>query len=156
MNTGCWRHSFDCDSERDPVYRCFTSSTCWYTFIVRRALELKIWKALRLDAGRLILWAEVIYLANSWYMTNYLLQVLKFEKGSQTPSLTLGEALVPGSDTSHFCKPTDVAVASNGEFFVADGWIFDTTKLLSKSQQTNNFSTLIHWCLLLQKLIGSL
>lgn len=27
-----------------------------------------------------------------------------------------------GSDENHFCQPTDVAVASNGIFFVADGY----------------------------------
>jgi len=46
---------------------------------------------------------------------------MKIEKGSRTPSLVLGEKLVPGSDDTHFCKPTDVAVANNGDFFVADG-----------------------------------
>lgn len=30
--------------------------------------------------------------------------------------------MIPGSDDKHFCKPTDVAVASTGEFFVADGY----------------------------------
>lgn len=29
---------------------------------------------------------------------------------------------VPGSDDNHFCKPTDVAVAENGDFFVSDGY----------------------------------
>lgn len=38
------------------------------------------------------------------------------------PSLVLGEAFVPGKDDHHFCKPTDVAVASNGIFFVSDGY----------------------------------
>jgi peptidylamidoglycolate lyase len=38
------------------------------------------------------------------------------------PSLTLGEAFVPGSDEKHFCKPTDVAVSSSGIFFVSDGY----------------------------------
>ncbi|GMT30443.1 hypothetical protein PFISCL1PPCAC_21740 [Pristionchus fissidentatus] len=38
------------------------------------------------------------------------------------PLLTLGEKLVPGEDTAHFCQPTDVAVAKNGIFFVADGY----------------------------------
>lgn len=28
----------------------------------------------------------------------------------------------PGSDNEHFCKPTDVAVAASGDFFVADGY----------------------------------
>ncbi|KAK6730850.1 hypothetical protein RB195_007363 [Necator americanus] len=38
------------------------------------------------------------------------------------PILSLGEKLVPGDDANHFCKPTDVAVAKNGYFFVADGY----------------------------------
>merc|ERR1712059_126201 len=33
----------------------------------------------------------------------------------------LGEKFTPGSDASHFCKPTSTAVASNGQIFVADG-----------------------------------
>lgn len=48
-------------------------------------------------------------------------QVIKLDK-SFKPVLTLGEKLVPGSDNNHFCKPTDVAVAKNGDFFVADGY----------------------------------
>ena len=47
---------------------------------------------------------------------------MKIPRGSTTPSLVLGTKLVPGSDNNHFCKPTDVAVASNGDFFVADGY----------------------------------
>ncbi|VDP18631.1 unnamed protein product [Heligmosomoides polygyrus] len=38
------------------------------------------------------------------------------------PVLSLGEKLVPGNDAFHFCKPTDIAVAKNGYFFVADGY----------------------------------
>jgi peptidylamidoglycolate lyase len=30
--------------------------------------------------------------------------------------------MVPGSDETHFCKPTDVAVAKSGEVFVSDGY----------------------------------
>ena len=48
--------------------------------------------------------------------------MLQFPKGSDQPSMSLGEAFVPGSDELHFCKPTDVAVASDGTFFVADGY----------------------------------
>ena len=40
-----------------------------------------------------------------------------------TVVLSLGVALEPGHDSSHFCKPTDVAiVASDGTFFVSDGY----------------------------------
>ena len=35
--------------------------------------------------------------------------------------MTLGEAGVPGSDQSHFISPSAVAVAANGDIFVADG-----------------------------------
>ncbi|GFR98371.1 peptidyl-glycine alpha-amidating monooxygenase [Elysia marginata] len=49
-------------------------------------------------------------------------QVFRFPENSTTPDLTLGEKFRPGSDDSHFCKPTDVAVASTGEFFVSDGY----------------------------------
>ncbi|KYN08474.1 PREDICTED: peptidyl-alpha-hydroxyglycine alpha-amidating lyase 1-like [Cyphomyrmex costatus] len=38
------------------------------------------------------------------------------------PSMTLGEAFVPGNSASTFCKPTDVAVHTNGDFFVSDGY----------------------------------
>lgn len=46
---------------------------------------------------------------------------MKIPKGSTTPSLVLGVKMEPGSDDAHFCKPTDVTVASNGDFYVADG-----------------------------------
>lgn len=37
--------------------------------------------------------------------------------------LALGEAFTPGSDSSHFCKPTDVAIdLHTGNVFVSDGY----------------------------------
>jgi peptidylamidoglycolate lyase len=48
--------------------------------------------------------------------------VFKFDKDHKK-IMTLGEAKVPGTDETHFCKPTDVAVATNGAFFVADGYV---------------------------------
>jgi len=45
-----------------------------------------------------------------------------FGNGIQKPSIVLGEAFVPGNDDRRFCKPTDVAVHSNGDFFVSDGY----------------------------------
>lgn len=44
------------------------------------------------------------------------------EKSILKPSITLGEAFVPGNDVKRFCKPTDVAVHSNDDFFVSDGY----------------------------------
>jgi len=48
---------------------------------------------------------------------------MRFNVGSSQPDLILGEQFVPGSDKEHFCKPTDVAVLSTGEFFVSDGYV---------------------------------
>ncbi|XP_059476851.1 peptidyl-alpha-hydroxyglycine alpha-amidating lyase 1-like [Neocloeon triangulifer] len=51
-------------------------------------------------------------------------QVFKFPpRGRQgRPSMVLGERFVEGNDKKHFCKPTAVAVAKSGDFFVADGY----------------------------------
>jgi hypothetical protein len=59
---------------------------------------------------------------NVWITDVALHQVLKFPKGKAEPSLVLGVKFQPGNDDQHFCKPTHVAVASNGDFFVADGY----------------------------------
>lgn len=39
-----------------------------------------------------------------------------------TPLLTLGEKFISGAGEEQFCQPADVAVASNGDFYVADGY----------------------------------
>lgn len=37
--------------------------------------------------------------------------------------MTLGESFVPGSDSKHFCKLTDVVVSNDGSIvYVADGY----------------------------------
>jgi sugar lactone lactonase YvrE len=47
-------------------------------------------------------------------------QVFKFSPDGKL-LMTLGEAGVPGKDSSHFTSPSSVAVAANGDIFVADG-----------------------------------
>jgi len=43
--------------------------------------------------------------------------------GRDRTVLALGEAFTPGSDSSHFCQPTDVAVdGDTGNIFVSDGY----------------------------------
>jgi len=62
-------------------------------------------------------------LGNVWVTDTGLHQVMRFPVGAEKPDLTLGEAFVPGSDLTHFCQPTSVAVSeSTGIFFVADGY----------------------------------
>lgn len=45
-----------------------------------------------------------------------------FSNSIVKPSIILGIAFEPGSDDKRFCKPTAVAVAINGDFFVSDGY----------------------------------
>src|SRR6185436_32192 len=47
-------------------------------------------------------------------------QVFKFSPDGKV-LMTLGEAGVRGSDQTHFTSPSSVAVAANGDIFVADG-----------------------------------
>ncbi|CAF1251493.1 unnamed protein product [Didymodactylos carnosus] len=61
---------------------------------------------------------------NLWLTDVAMHQVFKYDT-SNIPQLvlTLGESFVPGSDKSHFCKPTDVAITNDGQFvYVADGY----------------------------------
>jgi len=53
---------------------------------------------------------------------------MKFVVNSDKPSLVLGVRFEPGSDSRHFCQPTDVAVMNNGDIYVADGSAFLTSK----------------------------
>jgi hypothetical protein len=63
------------------------------------------------------------HLASFYLFGFYFTKVLKFAySNTDEPVLVIGENNVPGSDQSHFCKPTDVAVLQNGDFFVADGY----------------------------------
>ncbi|CAF1118839.1 unnamed protein product [Adineta steineri] len=58
---------------------------------------------------------------NLWVTDVAMHQVFKYSKGELV--LTIGEAFVPGSDSKHFCKPTDVAVSNDGSnIYVADGY----------------------------------
>lgn len=52
-------------------------------------------------------------------MTSHI--VVKMDMTSRL-LLTLGERDVPGADGKHFNRPTDVAIASNGDIYVADGY----------------------------------
>ncbi|CAF1489357.1 unnamed protein product [Adineta ricciae] len=58
---------------------------------------------------------------NLWLTDVAMHQVFKYSQGQRV--LTLGEEFVPGSDSTHFCKPTDVAVSNDGSnIYVADGY----------------------------------
>ncbi|MCA9996158.1 MAG: hypothetical protein KDE56_10450, partial [Anaerolineales bacterium] len=59
---------------------------------------------------------------NVWLTDVGLHQVYKFDTAGNL-LLTLGEAGVPGSDAAHFNRPTDVAVRSDGSFYVSDGYV---------------------------------
>ncbi|XP_029156465.1 peptidyl-alpha-hydroxyglycine alpha-amidating lyase 1-like isoform X2 [Nylanderia fulva] len=56
------------------------------------------------------------------------------------PSIILGEAFVPGNDETRFCKPTAVAVHTNGDFFVSDGYCNSRIIKFNK-----NGERILHW-----------
>lgn len=58
---------------------------------------------------------------NIWVTDVGLHQVFKFTHEGKL-LMKLGEAKVAGKDSSHFDKPTDVAVAKDGSFYVSDGY----------------------------------
>lgn len=58
---------------------------------------------------------------NIWVTDVALHQVFKFDHDGKL-LLKLGEAKVPGNDASHFNRPTDIAVANDGSFYVSDGY----------------------------------
>jgi peptidylamidoglycolate lyase len=58
---------------------------------------------------------------NIWVADVAWHQVFKFSHDGRL-LLTLGERGKPGDDSSHFNRPTDVAVAPDGSFYVSDGY----------------------------------
>ncbi|XP_014666391.1 PREDICTED: peptidyl-glycine alpha-amidating monooxygenase B-like [Priapulus caudatus] len=60
---------------------------------------------------------------NVWVTDVGAHQVYKFPPGGAAkPLLVLGKRFEPGDDNEHFCQPADIAVHSNGDFYVADGY----------------------------------
>ncbi len=58
---------------------------------------------------------------NVWVTDVALQQVFKFSHDGKL-LLTVGERGVAGNDATHFNRPTKVAVAADGSFFVSDGY----------------------------------
>lgn len=63
-----------------------------------------------------------------------------FKNSILKPSITLGEAFIPGNDNRRFCKPTDVAVHSSGDFFVSDGYC--NSRIIKYNK---NGEMILHW-----------
>jgi len=76
---------------------------------------------------------HIDYEDNVWLTDVALHQVFKIPKDKEEPTMVLGEAFVHGSDDKHFCQPTGVAVARNGDFFVADGYCNSRIMKFSKN-----------------------
>ena len=58
---------------------------------------------------------------NIWVTDVGLHQIFKFNHVGKL-LMRLGEARVSGNDSTHFNRPTDVAVAKDGSFYVSDGY----------------------------------
>ena len=79
---------------------------------------------LRAFGEGLFTWAHVLRIDdgdNIWVTDNANHTVMKFNSQGEI-LMTLGTKNVAGEDASHFNKPTDVAFAANGDFYVADGY----------------------------------
>ncbi|KAK7496068.1 hypothetical protein BaRGS_00012769 [Batillaria attramentaria] len=75
---------------------------------------------------------EVDNKGNIWLTDVALHQVFRFPPNSTEPDLTLGERFVHKLDASHFCKPSDIAVLSTGDFYVTDGYCHSRVLKFSK------------------------
>lgn len=75
--------------------------------------------------------------SNVWITDVALHQVMKFppQGAGGKAIMVLGSPFKPGSSDSKFCKPTAVAVMSNGDFFVADGYCNARIMKFSKDGQ---------------------
>jgi peptidylamidoglycolate lyase len=69
---------------------------------------------------------------NVWVTDVGLHQVFKFSHESKL-LMKLGEAKIPGNDSMHFNRPTDVAVSDDGSFYVSDGYRNSRVIKFSKS-----------------------
>lgn len=59
---------------------------------------------------------------NFWLTDIGMHQVFMFKSDNLIqPALVVGEKFQAGSGQNRFCRPADVAVMKNGDFFVADG-----------------------------------
>lgn len=118
----CWR--WKCNSLREMWRRSIHG-----TSFCRNICRFYLPHGLTVDADN-----------NVWVTDVALHQVFKFSQGGGKPLLTLGVAFMPGNDDDHFCKPSAVAVMSNGDFFVSDGYC--NTRII-KFDKNGNF--LIQW-----------
>ncbi|CAF1152901.1 unnamed protein product [Rotaria sordida] len=60
---------------------------------------------------------------NFWLTDIAMHQVFMFKPSDLThPALIVGEMFQPGSGPTQLCRPADIAVMKNGDFFVADGY----------------------------------
>ena len=59
---------------------------------------------------------------NVWIVDDYRHAIFKFSNDGKKLLQTIGEPNVPGSDDTHFYRPTFMAWLPDGAFFVADGY----------------------------------
>ena len=57
-----------------------------------------------------------------WIVDDYRHAIFRFSNDGKTLKQTLGTPNVPGNDATHFYRPTFMAWAPNGDFYVADGY----------------------------------
>ena len=76
---------------------------------------------------------------NIWITDTHLHQILKFNRDGELLN-EFGEATIRGNDSVHFNKPTDVATAPDGSFYVSDG--YGNNRVVKYSE---GYSFLLEW-----------
>lgn len=71
---------------------------------------------------------------NLWITDVTLHQVLKLSPEGKL-LMQIGEPFVPGNDQYHFNMPTDVAVSTNGDIYVSDG--YENSRVVKYSREGN-------------------
>jgi peptidylamidoglycolate lyase len=95
------------------------------------------------DSGKLLAsWGANVFLvphgitidgSNNVFLTDVgLQQVFKFSHDGK-PVLTVGEPGVGGWDATHFNQPTDIAIRSDGSFYVSDGYVNSRVALFDRN-----------------------
>jgi DNA-binding beta-propeller fold protein YncE len=58
-----------------------------------------------------------------WVVDDYRHAIFRFSNDGKKLLQTIGTVNVPGNDSTHFYRPTFMAWAPNGDFYVADGYV---------------------------------
>lgn len=116
----------------DNIFIFHRATREWHTIMPKDLIPDKTIMEIDKSTGKLISnWGDSSFIMphgltvdhdnNIWVTDVGLNQVFKFSHSGKL-LMKLGEARVSGTDSAHFDRPTSVAVAKDGSFYVGDGY----------------------------------